>query len=109
MKYLVIYILFVFLLYVYLKYYCYEDQKNILNSKKLKSVNDGISEPHTESLEKFSILPYKTFKPFCNFRSDEQFDNYDDFEYPLKKLKSVNEYYSNGTNGSSECRSLYEL
>ena len=37
MKYLIIYILVVFILYLYLKYYCYEDQQNILNTDNTNS------------------------------------------------------------------------
>ena len=97
MKYLIIYILIVFIVYFYLKYYCYQDQHNILdkNETNLKSNIVSSQLSHSESVENFSIIPYKTFQPFKNYKSGKLHDdNYDDYEYPLMK---TNEYYSNNS------------
>ena len=105
MKYLVIYIIVVFLLYTYLKYYCYNDQKNILNlneSKTTDSLKSNVrSELPSESSEPFAIIPYKTFKSFETLNNYKSIHEYDDFEYPLKNIKKpVYEFYSDN-NGNS--------
>ena len=98
MKYLVIYILVVFILYSYLKYYCYEDQQNILN------INDRNSNLKSNiSLEPFSIIPYKTFNSINSKKSTYSKDNlyglYDDYQYPFisnsNYKNKINEYYNN--------------
>ena len=106
MKYLVIYILVSFILYSYLKYYCYEDQQNILNindgNSNLKS-NINRSELPSESTEPFSIIPYKTFNCIDSKKSTYSKDNlsglYDDYQYPFisnaNYKKKINEYYNN--------------
>ena len=105
MKYLVIYIIVVFLLYTYLKYYCYNDQRNILNlneSKTTDSLKSNVrSELPSESSEPFAIIPYKTFKSFETLNNYKSIHEYDDFEYPLKNIKKpVYEFYSDN-NGNS--------
>ena len=93
MKYLIIYVLVVFVLYIYLKYYCYEDQQNILDKNETNSnlkSTIGISElPTSETVEPFSTTPYKKFQSFKNYKLSNLHDEY---EYPLMK---INEYYSN--------------
>ena len=108
MKYLIIYILVIFLLYIYLKYYCQEDQQNILNdntkndtlksnidSSELpvsKNSDDSSELPVSKNSEPFSIIPYKTFKSSKNY---DFINKYDDYEIPLNSLKTdIKEYFS---------------
>ena len=73
MKYLVLYIFIVFTLYTYLKYYCYEDQQNILNTdntnSSLKSNINRSDLPPSENTEGYALVPFKSFKPENKFIS----------------------------------------
>ena len=107
MKYLVIYILVVFILYSYLKYYCYEDQQNILNTNNtnsnLKSNISGSELSLDGNSEPFSIIPYKRFHNIDRKNLKSYKDNlsglHDDFYYPfisnVNYKKKINEYYNN--------------
>ena len=96
MKYLVIYIILVFLLYTYLKYYCYNDQQNILNSNKNTNLNSDNLKSNTNRAELPSSEPYSfvPFVPFKSFHSNLSSLVYDDYEDIYNK-KLNNEYYSN--------------
>lgn len=96
MKYLVLYIFIIFTLYVYLKYYCYIDQKNILNNdinlKYSNSYSSSIQDVNSLSNVNISDTQTEIHKePYCPIFVKTN-NIYDDYEYPLKKTK---EFYSN--------------
>ena len=101
MKFFVLYILIVFFLYTYLKYYCYTDQINILNSSSddsLKNINPSDLPPSETSTESFKIIPFKSFQSYNSLLIN---NNYDDYEYPFIKIK---EKYSNSNEKSNEIK-----
>jgi len=102
MKYIIIYVIFVFILYVLLKYYCYKDQQNIFNSidsksDTLKSNDTNRSELPISNTEPFSISHvnlmysndnnnyndtnnhYKTFHSSRNYNYISKYDDYNDY------------------------------
>jgi hypothetical protein len=84
MKYLIIYVILIFVIYIYLKYYCYIDQINILNKNqnstldsKSSLLNDSVS------IEEFSPLTslYVQKKPEIYSSLLIEKNLYDDYDY----------------------------
>ena len=104
MKYLVLYIILIFGIYISLKYYCYTDQRNILDTKTsiLDSKSSSI-ENNSSSIEEFSPLTslYVQKNPNINFSSYIEKNLHDDYEYmyqfPEKVLKkNIKENFDEG-------------
>ena len=91
MKYLVLYIILIFGIYISLKYYCYSDQKNILDTKTsiLDSKSSSI-ENNSSSIEEFSPLTslYVQKNPNINFSYIEK-NLHDDYEYMYQFPETV--------------------
>ena len=72
MKYLILYIFIVFTIYVYLKYYCYGNKINILNTNSLSSNSSDVklNEPKQINIESYKPLQLSNYKNYNNYEDD---------------------------------------
>jgi hypothetical protein len=82
MKYLILYIFIVFTIYVYLKYYCYTDQINILNISSQLDNSSNIK--LNESIQQNRVETYKHLPHVTLYNYNKNYNYEDDYHAPFK-------------------------